>query len=262
MQELAKSFCLKTFDADASYYPPPVRMGYLLKYGLYNACIAAAILLRHAPIVVPPGLAKLHVATFGGGPATDYLAVKTMALQLGVGLRVRVYDLPHWEGFWQGGGNIGEEDAAVFCSADILTEGMLADPLRDGKAEEDGPDGRFCGSDPCLVTLFYTANEMANSDGSRDHFVKFVRALARRVPPGSRIVLLDRTRQAVTSLLARVAEELRNELDTVVLSRRVEPVLPVQMINLVADYTARFGVKPRMAGKAGLTVYTVRPHER
>eukprot|EP00754_Rhynchopus_humris_P006046 Rhum_TRINITY_DN12962_c0_g1::Rhum_TRINITY_DN12962_c0_g1_i1::g.55556::m.55556 len=299
-RELSRLYCMPEFSADASYDSTPARVGYLLKYTAYNACITAAIVARHSPALLgarttTAPASPIGVACYGGGPGTDYLGVAAACGFLGVPIEhARVYDLPCWADFWpatassastssssssslstppppppqgylvestdaaaaaaaatgdgDGDGATQAATSVAFEALDLLSEEAAADPLK----------GFAPASPPALVTFFYTVNEMANEAGDRAAFLRFFTALVDSLGAGASILVVDRTRAAVVAFLAELAEALAGRVEVVCLSRRVEPVMPTQLTNRVCDFAAKFGVKPRLCGKAGVTIFKVR----
>ena len=254
-QELSRQFCMNDFDADASYMTSHARLGYLLKYTVYNACLSAVIMTRIAPLLLgntEPNK-TLSIACYGGGPGTDLLAVKTFLQNLHcTAAHARVFDLACWGSAWGEQSSLIEstpEEHVQFHALDILAEESRNAPFG---VEEDGEGVPRA---PQLITFFYTANEMANEAEKRGKFKAFFRAMCLRLPQEARVLLLDRTRAHIISLIEEIAEENADILRAALLSVRIEPELPKQIINKVCDYTARFGVKPRLGGKAGVTVF-------
>ncbi|KAJ9458750.1 hypothetical protein DIPPA_56989 [Diplonema papillatum] len=264
MKELATLFCHAKFFALDSYSKDGVAVGYVLKYASYNAIIAAVALVRYSRIVVPsrvlndttsscfrpPSARTLRVCCYGGGPGTDWLALRYLAKYLGTSLEARVFDLPLWEQFWKADERRASprlasvEENVRFFGMDILSDEAQSDPFGSTRCPE------VTGWSPDVVTFFYTANEMAEQ---QDRFIHFVKAVVAGCEPETSFVFLDRTRDRSLSLLQVLSSRVSG-LETIVLSQRFEITLPLHVVNKIADYAAKFGVKPRLNGKAGLTI--------
>eukprot|EP01060_Flectonema_neradi_P007423 TRINITY_DN15171_c0_g1_i1.p1 TRINITY_DN15171_c0_g1~~TRINITY_DN15171_c0_g1_i1.p1 ORF type:complete len:329 (+),score=34.97 TRINITY_DN15171_c0_g1_i1:105-1091(+) len=247
MRQLSQSYLEVNFNADEGYHSEQSRLGYVLKYTTFNACSAAVTLLHYKDDLVPHIAAEGGTLTsllFGSGPATDWLAVKTFCDHVKLQLTSTVVDLPVWETLWTSDNPICSfDDRVTFVPLDILSEASISQPLPDPS------------NPPMLVTLFYTANEMVKKS---EMFLLFFENLLSVLPTGASIVILDRTRAAILSFLKMLSTKFNDLIETVVLSDRFECGLPTQLINDVANYASKFGIKPRLSGKVGVTIFRKR----
>eukprot|EP00756_Hemistasia_phaeocysticola_P055520 Hpha_TRINITY_DN31472_c0_g1::TRINITY_DN31472_c0_g1_i1::g.145296::m.145296 len=242
MEALSRSYCMPQFSTVA-YSATAFRVGYLLKFAVYNACLGGVALRSLLP---PQHGGALRVLSLGGGPGTDWLAARLAAPG---GVECVIWDLPCWGGLWDSDAMAAGHPEVRFAAVDLTTVGDGANPM--SMPLPGAPEGWL----PDVVTCFYTANECATPESARRGFLQCVVSLMRTLRSGALLVLLDRTREQAQS----VAEELVRRCsdgglaEAVVVGRRLEVEPPLRWVNRHGDLAARFGVRPRLQGKGSLT---------
>eukprot|EP01012_Entosiphon_sulcatum_P022174 TRINITY_DN27082_c0_g1_i4.p1 TRINITY_DN27082_c0_g1~~TRINITY_DN27082_c0_g1_i4.p1 ORF type:complete len:318 (+),score=34.17 TRINITY_DN27082_c0_g1_i4:24-977(+) len=231
-------------DWSSAYSSEIDRVGYLLKYSVYNALILAAVLYEQGCHLISP----CRVACIGGGPGTEVIALGLLERLLPdrkLEFSCTIHDLPVWRAFIE-----GENMKAALRRLSTATVCYQDCDLR-APAEQ----GNLVGPAD-LYILSYVVNEMANHSTA---FLNRFRDVLSVAPANSLVLILERTRSLACSLVEEIAA-LRTDrfsLETLVMQERVALSLPAGFVVHLTRFVRKFHIKPRTSGGACVTLLRV-----
>eukprot|EP01006_Ploeotia_vitrea_P066498 TRINITY_DN9508_c0_g1_i1.p1 TRINITY_DN9508_c0_g1~~TRINITY_DN9508_c0_g1_i1.p1 ORF type:complete len:321 (-),score=11.60 TRINITY_DN9508_c0_g1_i1:21-983(-) len=224
MTSLSNDFKDISFSGDCGYDNHGRRLGYLLKYTIYNSLLGACV-MRYFDV---PALVQVGpVVSIGGGPGTDWFALQMTAHSL-QNRDVHVFDLPFWGDMWQ------SEDHLHFHGLDV-TKDSLCPPTQ-----------------TALFVFFYFMNEMVPHEAA---FRPVFSRLVEQAKEGAVFVVLERTRESCLTLLDTLFEDNKQHLTKVVHAQRFEVELPSPLTNKVSQFVHKFSLKARVSGKTGVYIW-------
>eukprot|EP00668_Euglena_longa_P029494 GGOE01036844.1.p1 GENE.GGOE01036844.1~~GGOE01036844.1.p1 ORF type:complete len:339 (-),score=114.27 GGOE01036844.1:123-1139(-) len=249
--ELSFAYCLPDVDADCYSAQEERLVGYLLKYSLYNAYVLAAILEQHQVLQLLAAVMgqeergePLEVVSVGGGPLTDWLGLllhwHSQDILARPALRCTVYDLPMWAPLWPQATatGLGSDVPVAFRPQDLCA--LPGDALPIPSAPR-----------PVLVLFLYVVCELVpHAAVFTDVFVN----LARDLPPGSVVLIVERMRQSSHAFLLSLVAATSQWLTVLVDQQRLWVQLPTSTVLEVTRFVCKFGLKARTKGPACVTL--------